>query len=145
MIARRLAVCVCNSCAMQMREAPDIALCSSITMFELLVFHLLWMAALLVAVATVCCIVNGLWPDASLDALCVFAAVACFALAFDAALTFLVFADAQQRYGQFSTTPAFAGRACAYGLAGTAGLGLARWRARRRARRVQALRMNAAP
>jgi hypothetical protein len=112
-------------------------------MLELLLFHLLWMFALLAVVVAVCCVVNWLWPDESLDGLRIFMAVSLFALAFDAALTFLVFADSQQRYGKFSTTVAFAGRASAYGLAAAAGFCFARLREQRRSRRFQALRMNA--
>jgi hypothetical protein len=113
-------------------------------MLELLLFHLLWIFALLALVLAVCCVVNWLWPDESLDVLGVFVTVAVFALIFDAALTFLVFADSHQRYGAFSSTAAFAGRACAYGLAGAAGFCFARLRRQRRSRHFQALSMNAA-
>ncbi|CAB3771629.1 hypothetical protein [Paraburkholderia solisilvae] len=100
-------------------------------MFEFLL-GLLSNLALLTAVLTVCCVFNWLWPDAPLDGVRLFTWVAVCALVFDATLTFLVFADAQRRYGQFSTTGAFAERACAYGLAALASHGFARWRARRR-------------
>jgi hypothetical protein len=113
-------------------------------MLELLLFHLLWIFTLLAVVLAVCCVVNWIWPDESLDVLRVFVAVAFFALIFDAALTFLVFADSQQRYGTFSSTVAFARRACAYGIAATAGFCFARLRRQRRSRHFQALSMNAA-
>jgi hypothetical protein len=113
-------------------------------MLELLLFHLLWIFALLAVVLAVCCVVNWLWPDESLDGSRIFVTVALFALGFDAALTFLVFADSQQRYGRFSSAIGFAGRACAYGLAGAAGFCFARLREQRRSRRFQALRITAA-
>jgi hypothetical protein len=47
----------------------------------------------------------------------VYLVLAWTALVFDAALTFLVFADAQSRYGQFSAPSAFVERASAYALA----------------------------
>jgi hypothetical protein len=117
---------------------------SPISMLELLLFHLLWILALLALVLGVCCVVNWFWPDESLDGVRIFVTVAAFALVFDAALTFLVFADSQQRYGTFSSAIAFAGRACAYGLAATAGFCFARLRKQRQSRRFEALRMNAA-
>ena len=100
-------------------------------MFEFLL-GLLSNLALLAAVLAVCCVVNRLWPDAPLDGARLFTTVAVCALIFDATLTFLVFADSQRRYGQFSTTGAFAERAGAYGLAAAASHAFARWRARRR-------------
>jgi hypothetical protein len=124
--------------------AFSFALFSSIPMLELLLFHLLWIVALLALALTVCCVINWLWPEESLDRLRVFVTVAIFALIFDAALTFLVFSDSQPRYGIYSSTIAFAGRACAYGLAATAGFCFARLRQQQRSRRFQALRMNAA-
>ena len=124
--------------------AFSFALFSPISMLELLLFHLLWILALLALVLAVCCVVNWLWPGESLDGLRVFVTVAIFALVFDATLTFLVFADAQQRDGTFSSAIAFAGRACAYGLAATTGFCFARLRKQRQSRRFEALRMNAA-
>ena len=62
------------------------------------------------------------------------------ALLLDAALTFLVFADAQSRYGQFSTSSAFFERASAYGLAAIAALA---WRYA--ARRARAAKTNDKP
>jgi hypothetical protein len=99
---------------------------------------LLWNLALLAIVLAVCYVANWLWPDTLLDGYRLFTAVAIFALAFDAVLTFAVFADSQRRYGQFSTPGAFAERACAYLLAGAAGLCFAWLRAHRRNARAAA-------
>jgi len=153
MIARRLAPCVATAVQHTRSEAEQRAcrfafsfvLSSPISMFDLLFFHLLWVFALLAVVLAVCCVVNWLWPDESLDGSRIFMTVALFALIFDAALTFLVFADSQLRYGKFSSALAFGGRACTYGLAGAAGFCFARLREQRRSRRFQALRINAAP
>lgn len=67
----------------------------------------------------------------------IFVALALAALLLDAALTFLVFADAQSRYGQFSTSSAFFERAGAYVLAAMAALA---WRYA--ARRTRAAKTN---
>ena len=73
--------------------------------------------ALLAIVLIVCGICNRLMPGAALNGSHVFVALACAAILLDAALTFLVFADARTRYGQFSTSAAFFTRSAAYGLA----------------------------
>ncbi|MGF6769142.1 hypothetical protein P3T18_001612 [Paraburkholderia sp. GAS199] len=73
--------------------------------------------ALLAFVLIACALCNRLIPGTVLDGARIFAALAVTALIFDAALTFVVFADAQTRYGKFSTTDAFLGRAGAYALA----------------------------
>ena len=83
-------------------------------------FNLVSNLALLAAVLIVCHLCNRLIPGATLNGPHVFVGLALAALLFDAALTFLVFADAQNRYGQFSTRAAFFQRAGAYGLAGLA-------------------------
>ena len=88
-------------------------------------FNLVSNLALLAAVLIVCHLCNRLIPGATLNGPHVFVGLALAALLFDAALTFLVFADAQNRYGQFSTRAAFFQRAGAYGLAGIAAFG---WR-----------------
>jgi hypothetical protein len=96
---------------------------------------LFWNLALLAVVLGMCCALNYLAPHAALDSYRVIVLIALMAactLAFDAALTFLVFADAQQRYGQFSTGAAFAGRALAYISTCAGALGAARWRTARR-------------
>lgn len=80
-------------------------------------FDLLSNLALLVLVLTACHLCNCVMPDASLNGARVFAVLALIALLFDTALTFLVFADSRNRYGQFSTPTAFFERTCAYLLA----------------------------
>jgi hypothetical protein len=70
--------------------------------------------ALLATVLLVCGLYNRLTAGPAVNGAHVFAALASTALALDAALTFLVFADAQNRYGQFSTPAAFCQRAGAY-------------------------------
>ncbi len=83
-------------------------------------FDLVSNLALLAVVLIVCHLCNRLIPGASINGGHVFVALALAALLFDAALTFLVFADAQVRYGQFSTPALFFERAGAYGLAAIA-------------------------
>ena len=106
---------------------------------------LFWNLAILAAVSCVCCAINGLAADTAIDGCVVFAMMAAFALAFDAALTFLIFADSQKHYGQFSTSGAFAERAFAYIIAGAVALCIARLRAvRRRASTQDVNRIGAA-
>jgi hypothetical protein len=69
---------------------------------------------LLAAALLVCGLYNRLTAGPTVNGAYVFAALATTALALDAALTFLVFADAQNHYGQFSTPAAFCQRAGAY-------------------------------
>lgn len=78
--------------------------------------------ALLALVQIACCLHNRLTSGPAINGARVFAALALFALLFDAALTFLVFADAQTRYGQFSSRGAFIQRTCACGLTITVAL-----------------------
>lgn len=73
--------------------------------------------ALLVIVQTACCLHNRFTSGPAIDGRSVFTALALLAFLLDATLTFLVFADARSRYGQFGSSDAFFGRACAYGLA----------------------------
>jgi hypothetical protein len=80
-------------------------------------FDLFSNLALLAMVLAACHLCNRLIPGASLNGSHIFAALASVALLLDAALTFLVFADSQNRYGQFSTSTAFFERGCAYLLA----------------------------
>ena len=75
-----------------------------------LISNLIILAMLL----TACCVINWMRPDAKANGYRVFVVLVAVALLFDSALTFLVFADAQARYGQFSTTEAFISRAGAY-------------------------------
>lgn len=70
--------------------------------------------AILAALLTACHLCNLARPDLDLNGGYVFLMLASTALVFDAILTFLVFADARSRYGQFSTPSAFMERASAY-------------------------------
>jgi hypothetical protein len=83
-------------------------------------FDLLSNLALLAIVLIACHLFNRLAPGAALNGAHIFVALASTALLLDAALTFLVFADAQNRYGKFSTPAAFFQRASAYVLAAIA-------------------------
>ena len=70
-------------------------------------FDLVSNLALLAIVLVACQLCNRLIPGVVLNGSRVFAALALTAVLLDAALTFLVFADARTRYGQFSTPSAF--------------------------------------
>lgn len=97
-------------------------------------FDLVSNLVLLAVVLTLCAMYNRLCNrlcternlGATLDGALIFVALAFAALLLDAALTFLVFADAQNRYGQFASPAAFFERAAAYALAAFVALG---WRA----------------
>jgi chromate transport protein ChrA len=80
-------------------------------------FDLVSNLALLAIVLFACHLCNRLIPGAALNGSWVFAALTLAAVLLDAALTFLVFADARTRYGQFSTSSAFFARSAAYALA----------------------------
>lgn len=81
-------------------------------------FDLVSNLALLAIVRIACHLYNRFTPGRPpVNGSHVFAMLALFALLLDAALTFVVFADSQSRYGQFSSPDAFVERACAYGLA----------------------------
>ncbi len=100
----------------------------------------------LAIVMITCCIVNGLRPHAAVNGYCVFVILETLALAFDAALTFLVFADSQKRYGAFSMTSAFIERASAYSIACITALCFARLRVhRRKARAGDSVVINPSP
>ncbi|MFL9983970.1 MULTISPECIES: hypothetical protein [Paraburkholderia] len=96
-------------------------------------FDLVSNLVLLAIVLSACRLCNRLVPGAALNGAHIFVALVSAALLLDAALTFLVFADAQSRYGKFSTPTAFFERASAYVLAAIAALA-SRYVARRRAR-----------
>ncbi|MEZ0602749.1 hypothetical protein ACAX43_11455 [Paraburkholderia sp. IW21] len=85
-------------------------------------FDLVSNLALLAIVLSASYLCNRFIPGAALNGAHIFVALALAALLLDAALTFLVFADAQTRYGQFSAPAAFFERAGAYGLAAIAAL-----------------------
>jgi len=98
-------------------------------------FDLFSNLALLGFVLAACRLCNRRIPGAPLNGSHIFAALACIAFVLDAALTFLVFADSQNRYGHLSTSMAFFERACAYWLAIIAALA---WRrAARRSRHAK--------
>jgi hypothetical protein len=73
--------------------------------------------ALLVIVLIACHLYNRFTSRPAINGAHVFAALALLAFMLDAALTFVVFADAKSRYGQFSSPDAFVERASSYGLA----------------------------
>lgn len=75
-----------------------------------LVLNLFILAALLGA----CYVINQAWPGANADGYLAFAVFIIFAAILDAVLTFLVFAESNAHYGQFSTTPAFDQRFASY-------------------------------
>ncbi|WP_231949992.1 hypothetical protein [Paraburkholderia caribensis] len=99
-----------------------------------LISNLIILAALL----TACCVINWMRPDAKVDGYLVFVVFVAIALLFDAALTFLVFADSQARYGKFSTMQAFIPRLAAYATASGIAIGLSRMRSRKAAGRAGA-------
>ncbi|HZZ12165.1 MAG TPA: hypothetical protein VFE79_15875 [Paraburkholderia sp.] len=85
-------------------------------------FDLIANLVLLVTVLIACRLLGTLMPGAPLDGAHIFVALALTALLLDAALTFLVFADAQNRYGTFSSPVAFVERASAYAVSAIAAL-----------------------
>ncbi|MFM0070062.1 hypothetical protein PQQ86_02670 [Paraburkholderia sediminicola] len=85
-------------------------------------FGLVSNLVLLAIVLSTCHLCNRLVPGAGLNGAHIFVALVSAALLLDTALTFLVFADAQSRYGKFSTPTAFFERASAYVLAAIAAL-----------------------
>jgi hypothetical protein len=92
---------------------------------------------ILAVLVMVCSVVNKIKPDANANGYLLFVAVIGVALLFDAALTFLVFADSQARYGKFSTSQAFVLRLAAYVSACGIAIGLSRMRNRRAAAGAQ--------
>lgn len=72
--------------------------------------------AILTTLLVACHLCNLARPDLALNGGYVFAMLAATALLFDAALTFLVFADARSRYGKFSSPAEFGQRASACAL-----------------------------
>jgi hypothetical protein len=86
-------------------------------------FYLASNLGLLAAVLLACKLHSRFTSRTSANGAYMFMTLASSAFAFDAALTFLVFADAQTRYGQFSAQTAFYQRAGAYMIAIIAALG----------------------
>jgi hypothetical protein len=94
--------------------------------------------AILAVLLAACCVVNRIKPHVHANGYLLFIAFATIALLFDAALTFLVFADSMTRYGKFSTTDAFVTRVAAYLTACGVAVGLSRMRSRKAAGRAHA-------
>jgi hypothetical protein len=103
-------------------------------------FGLVSNLALLAIVLFVCHLCNRFIPGAALNGAHIFVALVLAAVLLDAALTFLVFADAQNRYGKFSESNAFLERAGTYALAAVAALA---WRYATRRRRAARADMDA--
>ncbi|WP_345812954.1 hypothetical protein AAGS40_02455 [Paraburkholderia sp. PREW-6R] len=97
--------------------------------------------ALLVVVLSASYLFNRLMPGVKLNGAHVFFALMLLAMVLDATLTFLVFADARSRYGQFSSTAAFLERAGAYVAA--AGIALISRRVAQRRSVAQAAKRDA--
>jgi hypothetical protein len=81
-----------------------------------LLFDLAINLAILTTLLIACHLCNLVRPDLELNGGYVFAILAATAMLFDAALTFLVFADAQNHYGKFSSPSDFVQRASACAL-----------------------------
>lgn len=81
-------------------------------------FDLVMNLALLTMLLIACHACNCVRPGLALNGGYVFVLLGVAATAFDAALTFLVFADARSHYGKFSSPTEFVHRASAYAIAG---------------------------
>ncbi|HWT37432.1 MAG TPA: hypothetical protein VN289_14175 [Paraburkholderia sp.] len=92
--------------------------------------------AILAVLLAAGCVVNRIRPGAYANGYLMFVVFIAVALLFDAALTFLVFADSQARYGRFSTTEAYVTRVAAYLTACGIAIGLSRVRSRKAAGRT---------
>ncbi|WP_028211718.1 hypothetical protein [Paraburkholderia mimosarum] len=102
------------------------------------VCFLIWNLALLVVVRFGCWLVRRARPDVTLNGTRVFAGLMAIALAFDTAVTFLVFADAGGNWQAHNPSETYPERALSYALAALLALLLA-WRTRRRkARKARA-------
>lgn len=91
--------------------------------------------ALLAAVQLVCWFIRAMRPDLSVHGERVFIGMIAIAFVFDAALTFLVFADATGPWQRYHPVSAFCARALAYALAVAVALAFARRAARAAAQR----------
>ncbi|NML30733.1 hypothetical protein [Paraburkholderia antibiotica] len=80
-------------------------------------FDLLSNLALLAIISIACHLYNRFGSGVVLSGPAIFIVLALIACVLDGLLTFVVFADAQDRYGQFTRTGAFMQRAGAYALA----------------------------
>lgn len=86
--------------------------------------------ALLAIVIGTCHLYNRMTPGAAVNGGYAFAMLVSVALLLDTLLTFVVFADAQRRYGAFSATAAFLERAGGYVIVTSIALVYARIHAR---------------
>jgi formate hydrogenlyase subunit 4 len=99
------------------------------TFFNLMsnfLFDLVANLVLLTMLLIVCHLCNVAKPELALNGGYIFVLLIVTAALFDAALTFLVFADAQSRYGKFSSTTEFIHRIVVYALASAIALLIAR-------------------
>ena len=80
-------------------------------------FDLLSNLAVLAIVSMACRLYSRFGPGAALSGPAIFIVLALSACVLDGLLTFLVFADAQSRYGQFARPMSFLQRAGAHALA----------------------------
>jgi hypothetical protein len=96
-------------------------------------FDLLSNLALLVIVSMVCRLHSRFGSGAALSGPAIFIVLALIACVLDGLLTFLVFVDAQSRYGQFARATSFLQRAGAYALAIVIAFSWYRMSGRRRA------------
>ncbi|HEV3430894.1 MAG TPA: hypothetical protein VG320_23685 [Paraburkholderia sp.] len=91
--------------------------------------------ALLAAVHLVCWFIRAMRPDLTIHSERIFIGMMALAFVFDAALTFLVFAEASGPWQRYHPVSAFFARALAYVLAVVVALVLARRAARAAAQR----------
>jgi chromate transport protein ChrA len=101
-------------------------------------FDLLSNLALLAIVSMACHLYNRFGAGAPLSGPVIFIMLALIACVLDGLLTFLVFAEAQSRYGQFAETTSFLQRAGAYALAIVIAFSWHRMAERRRAAKSDA-------
>jgi hypothetical protein len=99
---------------------------------------LIWNLALLAAARVTCWLVRCARPDLTPNGTRVFLGLMAIALAFDTALTFLVFADAGGSWRVNNASDSYPARACAYGFAALIALLVARWPHRHEQRKTPA-------
>lgn len=99
---------------------------------------LLWNLALLAGVRVGCWLIGCTRPDVTLNGTRVFVGLMAIALAFDTAVTFLVFADAKGPWQVHNPSETYPERALAYVLAALLALLIARHARRREARKTSA-------
>jgi hypothetical protein len=79
-------------------------------------FDLVANLAILAMLLVTCRLCNLAKPELALNGGSIFVVLIASSIVFDAALTFLVFADAPSRYAKFSSTTEFTQRASAYAI-----------------------------